>query len=170
MRFHTVFASAAVAVLAVLPLQAQPDIKTEVLKHLKTSRDFTLSVAKAMPEADYDFKLTAPQMSFAEQIIHLSKGLSYFLSPFSGQPPHPAEPKSKSKADVLAFVQESYDDAIAKVGALTAEQIAKVYKEGDESNSGADLLIGMLDHCTHHRASAEMYMRAKGITPPAYQF
>jgi uncharacterized damage-inducible protein DinB len=28
----------------------------------------------------------------------------------------------------------------------------------------------MLDHSTNHRASAEMYLRAKGITPPKYEF
>jgi hypothetical protein len=33
-----------------------------------------------------------------------------------------------------------------------------------------ELLLAMLDHCTHHRASAEMYLRAKGITPTEYEF
>jgi uncharacterized damage-inducible protein DinB len=29
--------------------------------------------------------------------------------------------------------------------------------------------MGLLDHTTHHRASAEMYLRAKGITPAVGQ-
>jgi uncharacterized damage-inducible protein DinB len=36
--------------------------------------------------------------------------------------------------------------------------------------TGSDMLLGVLDHTTHHRASAEMYLRAKGITPVEYQF
>jgi uncharacterized damage-inducible protein DinB len=32
------------------------------------------------------------------------------------------------------------------------------------------MLLELLDHTTHHRASAEMYLRAKGITPTEYQF
>jgi len=28
----------------------------------------------------------------------------------------------------------------------------------------------LMDHTTHHRASAEMYLRAKGIAPAEYQF
>ena len=36
--------------------------------------------------------------------------------------------------------------------------------------TGLDMLLGVLDHTTHHRASAEMYLRAKGITPAEYQF
>ena len=38
------------------------------------------------------------------------------------------------------------------------------------SATGIDLLFNMLDHCTNHRASAEMYLRVKGITPPKYEF
>jgi len=34
--------------------------------------------------------------------------------------------------------------------------------------SGYGLLIALLEHNAHHRASAEMYLRAKGITPPEY--
>jgi hypothetical protein len=30
--------------------------------------------------------------------------------------------------------------------------------------------MATLDHTTHHRASAEMYIRAKGITPVEYEF
>ena len=31
--------------------------------------------------------------------------------------------------------------------------------------TGLELLMMMFDHTTHHRASSEMYLRAKGITP-----
>ena len=156
--------------LIAVPIFAQ-DIKSTVVKHLKTSRDFTLKVAEAMPEADYSFKLTPPQMSFAEQIVHLSQGLTYFMSAFSGEKPNPGKPASMSKADVIAFEKAAFDQAIERVGALTPEQVSKQsYASEEGTASGLDLLLGMLDHTTHHRASAEMYLRAKGIKPPEYQF
>ena len=151
-------------------LGAQQDLQTFILKHLKTSRDFTLKVADQMPASDYDFKLTPPQMSFAQQLVHLSQGLTYFLAPFSSEKPNPGKPKSMSKADVIAFVKTSFDDGIEEVSKLTPEQISKTYKSDEGTMTGADLLLGMLDHNTHHRASAEMYLRAKGITPAEYQF
>ncbi len=123
-----------------------------------------------MPAADYDFKLTPAQMSFGGQMVHLSQGLSYFLSAFAGEKPNPGEPKSKSKDDVIAFMKVSFNKAIDEVSKLTPEQIAKTYKSEEGTLSGLDLLIGALDHTTNHRASAEMYLRAKGITPPEYQF
>jgi uncharacterized damage-inducible protein DinB len=150
--------------------QAQTDIKAIVVKHLTTSRDFTLKVAGQMPEADYGFKLTPPQMSFAEQMAHLAGEQAGLLAAFTGAQPQPSKPASMSKKDVLAFVRQSFDRSIATVSNLTPAQIAKTYSSGEGSMTGLELLMFVLDHTTHHRASAEMYLRAKGITPAEYQF
>lgn len=152
------------------PALAQSSPLPVILKHLRTSRDFTLKVANQMPESDYAFKLTPPQMSFAEQLVHLAQALDEYVAPFSGQKPNPPKTVSMSKSDVTAFVRKSFDDTIAKVSKLTPGQLSKSYA-GEEGNlSGLELLLGMLDHTTHHRASAEMYLRAKGITPVEYEF
>ena len=156
--------------LASQPAQAQLDIKAVVVKHLTTSRDFTLKVAEQMPEADYGFKLTPPQMSFAEQMAHLAEEQAGLLAPFTNQPPQSAKPASMNKKDVIAFVRQKFDQSIATVSKLTPAQIAKTYSSGEGSMTGLELLMFVLDHTTHHRASAEMYLRAKGITPAEYQF
>ena len=156
--------------LAGLPAFAQVDIKAAVLKHLKTSRDFTLKVADQMPEVDYGFKLTPPQMSFAEQMTHLAEEQAGLLAPFSNDRPNPGKPASMNKKDVLAYVRMSFDSSIDKVSKLTPAQIAKTYQSGEGSMTGLELLMFLMDHTTHHRASAEMYLRAKGITPAEYQF
>jgi uncharacterized damage-inducible protein DinB len=156
--------------LAGLPAFAQTDIKAAVLKHLKTSRDFTLKVADQMPEADYGFKLTPPQMSFAEQITHLAQTQAEVLAAFSNEKPNPGKPASMHKKDVLAYVQQSFDSSIDKVSKLTPAQLSKTYNSDEGSMTGLELLLFLMDHTTHHRASAEMYLRAKGIKPAEYQF
>jgi uncharacterized damage-inducible protein DinB len=155
--------------LASQPAQGQ-DIKAVVVKHLTTSRDFTLKVAAQMPEADYGFKLTPPQMSFAEQMAHLAAEQAGLLAPFTNSTPQAAKPPSMSKKDVIAFVRQKFDESIATVSKLTPAQISKTYSSGEGSMTGLELLMFVLDHTTHHRASAEMYLRAKGITPAEYQF
>jgi uncharacterized damage-inducible protein DinB len=169
LRFTTALMPAILAAAA-QPASAQADVKAIVLKHLKTSRDFTLKVADQMPETAYNFKLTPPQMSFAEQIVHLSQGLAVFWSPFFGNNPAFDKPASLNKPDVIMFAKKSFDVAIEQVSKLTPEQIAKTYQSGEGTMTGLELLMGMLDHNTHHRASAEMYLRAKGITPTQYEF
>ena len=156
--------------LAGLPAFAQVDIKAAVVKHLKISRDFTLKVADQMPEADYGFKLTPPQMSFGEQITHLAQSQAEFLAPFSSGRPSFGKPASTSKKDILEFVRKSFDESIDKVSKLTPEQISKTYQGDGGPMTGAELLMFLMDHTTHHRASAEMYLRAKGITPAEYEF
>ena len=167
---RSVYARVALIALAALPAVAQPDIKATVLKHLKTSREFTLKVANQMPEASYDFKLTPPQMSFGEQIVHISQSLDGFLAPLAGQRPNFVKPGSMAKKDVIAFTQKSFDAAIDHVSKLTPEQLSKTYNSEEGTMTGVELLLALLDHTTHHRASAEMYLRAKGITPTEYEF
>jgi uncharacterized damage-inducible protein DinB len=169
-RFLSARTTLACIALAGLPAFAQVDIKAVVLKHLKTSRDFTLKVADQMPEADYGFKLTPPQMSFAEQMTHLAQEQAGFLAPFSNDKPNPGNPASMNKKDVLAYVRQAFDASIDKVSKLTPAQISKTYKSDEGSMTGLELLMFLMDHTTHHRASAEMYLRAKGITPAEYQF
>jgi uncharacterized damage-inducible protein DinB len=70
----------------------------------------------------------------------------------------------------MVFVRKSFDASIETVSKLTPDQISKSYKTDEGSMTGLDLLMGLLDHTTHHRASAEMYLRAKGITPAEYQY
>ena len=172
MRSRLLIPAVALACLVVVShsAQAQIDIKAVVVKHLTTSRDFTLKVAEQMPEADYGFKLTPPQMSFAEQMAHLAEEHAGLLAPFTNAPPKPGRPASMSKKDVIAFVRQSFDQSIALVSTLTPAQIGKTYSSGEGSMTGLELLMFVLDHTTHHRASAEMYLRAKGITPAEYQF
>jgi len=172
MSSRLLIARTALACIALsgLPAFAQVDIKAVVLKHLKTSRDFTLKVADQMPEADYGFKLTPPQMSFAEQMTHLAQEQAGFLAAFSNDKPSPGNPASMNKKDVLAYVKQAFDASIDKVSKLTPAQISKTYKSNEGTMSGLELLMFLMDHTTHHRASAEMYLRAKGITPAEYQF
>jgi uncharacterized damage-inducible protein DinB len=155
--------------LSTLPALAQ-DVKDTFVKHLKTSEEFTLKVAEAMPEDSYDFKLSPPQMSFGEQLTHLAQAQDFFLSSLSGEKAGDAKPASKSKADVIAFVKASFDKAIERVQAVTPKQLHTTFKTEEGPLTGLELLMGYLDHTTHHRASAEMYLRAKGIAPPQYEF
>jgi uncharacterized damage-inducible protein DinB len=162
----------AIVVLATslaVPLLAQQDfMKSTIVSRLKNSRDFTLKVADAMPDSDYGFKLTKEQMSFAQQMAHIGESFSYFLATFTGQKPDEAKPASMGKADVMKFVKSSYDKAIGDVEKLSSAQLEKTYQTPEGKTDGLTTLIAMLEHAAHHRACAEMYLRAKGIKPPSY--
>jgi len=169
-RSLTFFLACACMLVAAQAAHAQADLKAIVVKHLTTSRDFTLKVAEQMPEADYGFKLTPPQMSFAEQMAHLASDQAGLLAPFTTGKAAPSKPASMGKKDVIAYVRQSFDQSIALVSKLTPAQIEKSYPGFGTPMTGLELLMFVLDHTTHHRASAEMYLRAKGIAPAEYEF
>lgn len=139
-------------------------------KHLKTAGTFTVAVAEQMPDSDYGFKLTPAQMSFGQQIAHIANANMYFFSVLAGDKPADAKPASPGKADVVAFLKKSNEYCQKVLAGVTAEQLAKSYKTEDGEMTGAELIMLAFDHTTHHRAQAEMYLRAKGIKPTDYQF
>ena len=165
-RSLTLFLACAGMLFAAGTVDAQTDVKAMIVKHLTVSRDFTLKVAEQMPEADYGFKLTPPQMSFAAQMVHLADDQAGILEPLLGKPAAAPKPASMNKKDVIAHVRQAFDRTIAAVSALTPAQI----NNSSGTMTGLERLIFVLDHTTHHRASAEMYLRAKGITPAEYEF
>src|SRR3954466_4477673 len=102
-------------------LSSSGDLKTMVLKHLKTSEEFTIKVAEAMPEGDYEFKLTPDQMTFGGQITHLSQAVLHYMAPLSSEKAAASKPASTKKADVIAFVRTSFEAAEADVSKLTLD-------------------------------------------------
>src|SRR5215207_149882 len=111
----TILVASACVLLVPPAAYAQADLKAIAVKHLATSRDFTLKVADQMPEADYGFKLTPAHMSFAEQLVHLAGDPGSFLGPLSSKKLTGSKPASLGKKDVMAFVRQSFDRNIAFV-------------------------------------------------------
>lgn len=162
--FVLFMAASAIAIFA-----ADPAINRYV-QHVKTSRDFTIKVAQQMPDADYGYKLTDQQMSFAQQLVHLSGANASFCSAIAGEKSPMEKPGSMKKADVIDFIGKSYDYCIKVLSGASTEQMDKSYKAEDGTMSGWELVMLALDHSTHHRAQCEMYLRSKGITPTSYEF
>lgn len=141
-----------------------------LLAHLKKSQAFTIKVAEQMPEADYAFKLTPAQMSFAEQMAHIANANYYFYGTLAGEKPGNPKPASLSKADVIAFLNKSFEYSEGVLSKTTPEQLTKMYSAEGTQMSGLELVMLAFDHTTNHRASTEMYLRVKGITPTEYTF
>jgi uncharacterized damage-inducible protein DinB len=141
------------------------------VKHLQTSRDFTIQVAEQMPDAEFSFKLTPPQMSFAEQLVHIGSSNLYFYSTLAGEKKPPfGKPESATKADVIDYLTRSFNHCIDVLQKLSEAQLDKTYSMEDSQMSGWEVVMLSLNHTTHHRAQCEMYLRVKGITPTEYRF
>ena len=159
------------------PLAAQQSVsllsRADFIQNWKTSKEFTIAVAEAMPEEFYGYKANPAEMSFAGLMVHIANSNQFRFAQISeDKTPAPAVPKQWSKATIIDRLRESFDYCIGKLGTITEEQLKKPFQVDwyqRPTASGAQILLGMYVHTAHHRAQAEVYMRANNIKPPDYR-
>jgi len=139
-------------------------------KHVLTSRDFTIEVAKQMPADQYGFKLTPEQMSFGEQMVHIANANGYFFGKMTGQKGPASDPKKVTKESAIAALEASYSFAANSLDKLNDSKLQEIVDTGDGKMTMLEGVMLLLDHSTNHRASSEMYLRVKGVKPAEYRF
>jgi len=172
------------------PLFAQAQTKSfaavwrdNFLNHWKDTRDYTLAVLEAMPEDGFGLKPNPAQRPFGEQLRHLaSANVVYFrafnLLPVPDSLPLDREVLAKQvdpldKAAVRKYVAASFEYVAAVLGKLSEKDLARTdlaLFKGAAPHSTIDVCMRAYMHTAHHRGQAVVYLRVKGITPPAWKF
>ena len=154
-------------------LFAQESGKTlanELVKHWQISKNLSLAVAQAMPEDAYSFKATDAEMSFGEQMNHIALGNTNYCAAASGTKNPLSKGTDNTQATAIKNLTTAYDYCIDQLNAMTDADLQTPRKAGNGQMSAFELFWGGFTHAAHHRGQAEVYLRLKGITPPAYKF
>jgi uncharacterized damage-inducible protein DinB len=135
-------------------------MKEQLLATLENSRTYTFAVAESMPEKEYNFKPADSVWNFRELLHHIAYGIEWWQDNFiKDNKTEWDQPAAKAnKKEVLDYLNQAYaslKDTVCK-GKLSADAV-----NGFHST---------IDHITHHRGQATIYLRCKGITPPAYVY
>ncbi len=138
----------------------------EQIKHWKTSKQFTVAVAEAMPESAYDFKPNKDEMSFGELMSHIGVANAFLVGRTLSVKPPFGKPEKNDKATAIKLLNDTFDWVIKQLDALTPEQLEG--KAG--TGSVREGIWSAFTHTAHHRGQAEVYLRMKEIKPPAYTF
>ncbi len=168
-------------ILVAAPLLAQSTVKDALIKHWKTSGEFTIAVAEAMPADSYNFRPNPAEMSFGQLMAHIAGVNENACANASGLPRPVMPPKivewSKdtekvdvSKETAIPFLRESFEFCDKAVAAMTPERLDTVVGPPARNLTGFEWLFAYFTHTAHHRAQAEVYLRVKGIKPPDYRF
>ena len=167
-------------ILIAAPVFAQDAIKDALVKHWKSSADFTLAVAKTMPAENYNFSPNPEEMNFGQVIAHIGAANLGACVRASGMPRPTLNDKmtawlkdQKTNVDkdaAIQFLTDTFAFCTTAVAAMTPEKLnAKIGPEGRQL-TGFETLWSYFTHTAHHRGQAEVYMRVKGIKPPDYVF
>lgn len=152
-------------------------------EHWRDTKDYTLAVLDAMPPNGFDTKPHPVQRTFGDQLRHLAvANIVYFRS--FGLAPLPATltvdrnaleklaPETDKEA-VRKFVVASFDFVSLVLSKMTQKDLLRkdlnLFK-GAPPHSGTDVCLRAYMHSAHHRGQAVVYLRVKGITPPAWKF
>ena len=135
-------------------------MKDQLLSTIENSRKYTLQVAEAMPDKDYHFKPAGAGWDFAELLHHIAYGIHWWQDNYiTGNKTEWAPPPvKKNRQEVLAYLIKAF---------ASLQKTMKEQTLDEASTYGAH---ATLDHITHHRAQAVLYLRTHGIEPPEYVY
>ena len=145
----------------------------ELINHWENSKALSLAVAAAMPEESYSFRGAGePEMSFGGQMNHIAAGNgSYCASAIGSKSPiGKTKPEDDVKATATKNLTTAYDYCIDGLKEMTDADLQTKVKRGNAEVTKFELFWGGFTHAAHHRGQAEVYLRLKGVTPPAYKF
>lgn len=163
------------------PLAAQTDEVANWIAWWDRSKKYTLAIADAMPSADYSFVpfgTGTPEgvrsgdgaRTFGQVMQHIAQGEGFYLGRLGKGTPPPAPQNDASKATTLKYLNEALDWSIGVVRQLTPADLTATVSGGrGPAMTGLDLLLNAMIHTAHTRGYADMYLRNKGVKPPAYQ-
>jgi uncharacterized damage-inducible protein DinB len=135
-------------------------MKEQLLTRLENSRNYTLEVIKKMPEANYDFKPVDTSWNFIELANHIAYSITWWQDNYILQTETGWNPPAigLTKAETISRLEEAY------------ESLKKVISSIQLTN---EILVGFfstIDHITHHRGQAVLYLRCNNIPAAEYRF
>jgi uncharacterized damage-inducible protein DinB len=145
---------------------------TEYVEAWKASKAYTRAVAEAMPAEGFSFQPTPDQFTFAVQMIHIAHANYAWFAKVLGEERSIADPRSEEKADVLPYLEATFDYCIAALERMTPGQLSRAASgvPNRPNASSRDALLNMYMHTAHHRGQAIIYLRLKGVEPPQYRY
>jgi len=135
-------------------------MKEQLLITLENSKKYTLAVAEAMPANGYSFKPAGAGWNFLELLHHVDYGIQWWEQNYvrSVETPWNPPPAKHNKKEIDTYLKEAYASLKNSISTL---------KENDDLMKG---FYATIDHITHHRGQAVLFLRCKGIDPPEYTY
>ncbi len=154
------------------PARAQSTDSTTIQLSRKwmNAKAYALKMADLMPAENYSFRPAHEVMSFKEQLLHIADNMKWLSSAFLFSPgkKQVADTAKMDKAAVMKYVSDAYDQGLSAHLLLSQRQLDEVVPFFAGPMTRRQILILMHDHQTHHVGQLIVYLRLKGIKPPAY--
>jgi uncharacterized damage-inducible protein DinB len=103
-------------------------------------------------------------------MTHIGAQNSDSCASATGTKPLP-EPAAHDKTTALEYLVETFDKCAKDLDAMSPASLDKeAYRFRGQPVLGYEALWYAFTHMAHHRGQAEVYLRVRGIAPPAWRF
>lgn len=141
-----------------------------MLDGIQREAETTKKIIAAIPDAASSYKHDPNARTAKELAWHLANSDIQFLDgiadlTFSMDTP---EHKPQTSAEVVAWYDQNIQRGVARVAAMTAEQLLTPINFFNVFNLPAVLYLGFMNnHCIHHRGALATYLRPMGAKVPS---
>ena len=145
-------------------------LRAYLLEGFKNEAEITKKVIAAVPDAKSDFRHDPKARTAKELAWHIANTDIQFLDgiadlKFNMESP---EHKPQTSADVVAWYDENVKRGVARVEAMTAEQLLTPVNFFGVFNMPSVYYLGFLNnHSIHHRGELATYLRPMGSKVPS---
>ncbi|MEJ7911762.1 MAG: DinB family protein [Chitinophagaceae bacterium] len=131
---------------------------------------YVLKMAASMPAENFSFKPVVEVMSFQEQLLHIADNMRWLSAThhFFDTAKQVKAGRTMDKKEVLDYVAAAYDQALVSHHHISSAQLNEPVLFFAGPMTRRQILLLMHDHQTHHAGELILYLRLKGIKPPAY--
>jgi uncharacterized damage-inducible protein DinB len=174
------FASAAALLVASAAYSQQPPaggqkigLATSLQRGYAGIKANFTAAAEKMPEADYNFKVgSMPEArTYGQLIAHIAQsqfgqcaGLTGVANPMAGKN---LEQDLKTKAELTKALADSYALCDKAFADATDANATEMIKAGQNEQTRAASLYGVIVHGNEIAGTAYAYLRTKGLVPPS---
>jgi hypothetical protein len=127
------------------------------------------AAAEEMPADKYGYKPTPAQMSFADIVIHLSKGNDYLCGTIAGTPAPQRDSvaATDTKEKLVARLKETFEFCGTALAKLDDSKLgAQVSLFGPNKYSIAQAIMITVGDWADHYSQWAIYLRLNGLLPP----
>jgi uncharacterized damage-inducible protein DinB len=159
--------------LSVLSAGPVPFALSQMVADWQRAKEYTKEYLDAMPEEGISYKPGTDIRSFGEQMLHIASANFAFASAATGKA-NPYQGKDlekmtdfKTKAALSKIVLESYDFVLSALNATNESTFGEKVKFFKFEMTREQAFNKAFEHQTHHRGQTTVYLRMKGVKPPA---
>ena len=163
----------AVSTAAQAPAAGQKvGLATSMQNAYATLKGNLTQAAEKMPEANYGFK-PAPDpdlRTFGQWIGHQTDNQFLNCATLKGVPnPSPAQSNEKktTKTELVKALADAFAFCDGALSSLTDQNALQLIKQGDGETARGGVASALLSHGLESYGIVVVYMRAKGVAPPA---